>query len=191
MSRWTHVAGLIRIDSVSRQLAGVDWVPLLQHELTRCELPSGSEGPIEFRIADVADENSMSGVASHMWRSPGLWGERGCREHPEVAQESVLEGSGSPPLLGQARLRAGGGYGREQQLRLPLLWRRWLAATGGRCVNSEAIEEEIRTCNGCGASRLCRPYNGLWLCVTGPSRCFKRRKKQEVKHRVGKPRRHP
>ena len=76
MSRWTHVAGLIRIDSVSRQLAGVDWVPLLQHELTRYELPSGSEGPIEFRIADVADENSMSRGWLAIWGDLRDFGEK-------------------------------------------------------------------------------------------------------------------
>ena len=38
------------------------------------------------------------------------------------------------------------------------------------------MTEILTTCNGCGAYRLCREWEGLWLCESGPSKCYRRRK---------------
>jgi len=34
----------------------------------------------------------------------------------------------------------------------------------------------LTKCNSCGAYRLCRRYEGLYLCVGGPSKCYRHRK---------------
>lgn len=35
---------------------------------------------------------------------------------------------------------------------------------------------KVVTCNSCGAYRSCKIYNDLWLCVDGPSKCYRSRK---------------
>ena len=37
-------------------------------------------------------------------------------------------------------------------------------------------KETLTTCSGCGAYRLCREWEGLMLCLTGPSKCYLHRK---------------
>jgi hypothetical protein len=37
-------------------------------------------------------------------------------------------------------------------------------------------EEELRRCDGCRTTRLCRQYRGLWLCVSGPQKCWRHRR---------------
>ncbi len=38
------------------------------------------------------------------------------------------------------------------------------------------MTDTLTKCNGCGMYRLCREYEGLWLCVDGPSKCYRRRR---------------
>jgi hypothetical protein len=36
-------------------------------------------------------------------------------------------------------------------------------------------QDELRRCDGCRTTRLCRLYRELWLCISGPQKCWKRR----------------
>jgi ribosomal protein L37AE/L43A len=37
-------------------------------------------------------------------------------------------------------------------------------------------EDELHRCDGCHSDRRCRLYRGLWLCLTGPQKCYRHRK---------------
>ena len=43
------------------------------------------------------------------------------------------------------------------------------------------MSDTVTKCNGCGMYRLCREYEGLWLCTDGPAKCWKRRKAVKAK----------
>lgn len=43
------------------------------------------------------------------------------------------------------------------------------------------MPDTLTTCNGCGMHRLCREYEGLWLCVDGPSKCYRCRQAIKAK----------
>ncbi len=43
------------------------------------------------------------------------------------------------------------------------------------------MPDTLTKCNGCGMYRLCREYAGLWLCVNGPSKCYRRRQAIKAK----------
>lgn len=45
-----------------------------------------------------------------------------------------------------------------------------------RQLRGSVVAESLTTCNGCGMHRLCREYEGLWLCIDGPSKCYRRRR---------------
>ena len=49
------------------------------------------------------------------------------------------------------------------------------------------MPESLTKCAGCYSYRLCREYEGLWLCLKGPAKCWKRRKmvKAKVNHKGG------
>jgi ribosomal protein L37AE/L43A len=36
-------------------------------------------------------------------------------------------------------------------------------------------EYELHRCDGCHTDRLCREYKGLWLCLKGPAKCYRKR----------------
>ena len=38
------------------------------------------------------------------------------------------------------------------------------------------MDETVTTCSGCGSLRYCRRYEDMWLCTTGKSHCWRRRK---------------
>ena len=60
MSRWTHVAGIVRIDSLCH-IVGGDWVGDLQRLLEECPGPDGSEGGLRYKIVDApTSEDSAS-----------------------------------------------------------------------------------------------------------------------------------
>jgi len=35
--------------------------------------------------------------------------------------------------------------------------------------------ESLTKCYGCGVYRLCREYEDMWLCVSGPAKCWRQR----------------
>ena len=80
MSRWTHVAGLVRIDSVAHLLVGGDWKPSLTNFLADA-LPAGSEGPLQFQVVEKPDTPNS---ACRGWVS--IWGDlRDFGDEEEVA----------------------------------------------------------------------------------------------------------
>ncbi len=44
-------------------------------------------------------------------------------------------------------------------------------------------DETVTTCVGCGSNRYCRRYEDIWLCITGASHCWRRRKVIHSKHK--------
>lgn len=45
------------------------------------------------------------------------------------------------------------------------------------------MTDTLTKCNGCGMYRLCREYEGLWLCIDGPGKCYRRRRTVKAKKR--------
>lgn len=64
MSRWTHVAGLVRIDSLHPS-----WQPMVDARLAR-GLPFGSEGPVQYQV--VSARSSSSGITAGY---VSIWGD--------------------------------------------------------------------------------------------------------------------
>ena len=38
------------------------------------------------------------------------------------------------------------------------------------------MAESLTKCQGCGMFRLCREYEGMALCISGPSKCWRHRR---------------
>lgn len=54
MSRWTHVAGIVRIDSMGHVFgAPTEWVTILNARIAGNRTPTGSEGPLGVTITDL------------------------------------------------------------------------------------------------------------------------------------------
>ena len=44
-------------------------------------------------------------------------------------------------------------------------------------------DETVTNCSGCGSMRYCRRYEDMWLCLSGKSHCWRRRKVIHSKHK--------
>lgn len=63
MSVWTHVAGVIRVDAI-RQISEQDFSKIFIKSLwgehnPNCNMPSGSEGSLDFRVIENPDKDSI------------------------------------------------------------------------------------------------------------------------------------
>ena len=67
MSRWTHIAGLIRIDALFWDSASEErWLLSLKRRL-RGNLPEGSEGPVNFALWLNPDGHSLARGHFSIW----------------------------------------------------------------------------------------------------------------------------
>lgn len=53
---------------------------------------------------------------------------------------------------------------------------KFLGGIGDEIQTPNEPRRELRTCDNCHQNRLCEQYKDLWLCVTGATGCFKRRR---------------
>jgi len=80
MSIWTHVAGVIRFDSLRDLMPGRMWTPNLGTpayyedeglnlvgDWDKCDVPHGSEGSLRWQIWDNPSKNSMASHTVSIW----------------------------------------------------------------------------------------------------------------------------
>lgn len=86
MSQWTHVAGLIRIDSLE-QLVLFDTTSELEEILK--DPPGGSEGPIQTQVVCTRPDYGP-GVVPMSWGHVAIWGDlRDFGEDSEKALDQI------------------------------------------------------------------------------------------------------
>lgn len=91
MSQWTHVAGVIRLDSMGAPMVRLDVEPKNKvikeaaaralgntcdfdssaEEHARCSVPKGSEGSLQYRVHPNSDEDTHS----LSWGYAAIWGD--------------------------------------------------------------------------------------------------------------------
>jgi len=60
MSQWTHIAGIIRVDSIGMNV-GRDTEQVLNMMIQGlADIPTGSEGPLHYRILNQLQGNALS-----------------------------------------------------------------------------------------------------------------------------------
>ena len=77
MSQWTHVAGIIRVDSLL-DMVGRSAPPGVLIRAVSLPPPTGSEGPIQFDVVGTRQDNSLA------WGHISFWGD--LRDYDKVEE---------------------------------------------------------------------------------------------------------
>lgn len=92
MSKWTHVAGMLRLDSIRMLMP--EHRPSLVKEVVEKDIPSGSEGPCEVTVAENGDPNHISAFVASIHGDLRDFGAGGSGDTPEDIEgiEKWMEG---------------------------------------------------------------------------------------------------
>ena len=88
MSQWTHICGCIRIDFMQAHMSDETLIRLIkdkfgktaqfessEEEWVECDVPTGSEGSVQYEVALTGNQSSLARVVVYIWADLRFFGE--------------------------------------------------------------------------------------------------------------------